>query len=199
MEVASLRCMGNILRLIPALAALALIGCTSGASKSDPSVAVAADRVRGDAAVTITASGFPADSDVVIGSGPPHSEYDVMVNGRTDANGELRMTVPLPRERGEELVFVVATPDNRIRAVSEAYSMDEEPEAGAITITGKVTGEGVECKAVRSDEGALYTITGAGTEKLQEGARVRITGTIAQISFCMQGTTISATDVTVLQ
>lgn len=74
---------------------------------------------------------------------------------------------------------------------------DETPPA-TITITGTVTAEGVECPAVRTADDQLYTIAGGDRDLLKPGRRVRITGTIAQMSFCMQGTTISATKVEVL-
>ena len=67
-----------------------------------------------------------------------------------------------------------------------------------MTITGTVTREGVECPAVRGDDGKLYTIVGAGREKLTPGLKVRITGTIAQVSTCMQGTTIEASKIEVM-
>ena len=45
--------------------------------------------------------------------------------------------------------------------------------AGAVdnkgTITGTVTKEGVECPAVRGDDGKLYTVVGEGREKLTPG------------------------------
>jgi hypothetical protein len=67
------------------------------------------------------------------------------------------------------------------------------------TITGTVTKEGVECPAVRGDDGKLYTIATADRSKLTAGARVRITGTLAQMSTCMQGVTINATKIEVVQ
>jgi hypothetical protein len=71
-------------------------------------------------------------------------------------------------------------------------------ENSTLTITGTVTREGVECPAVRGDDGKLYTIVGAGREKLTPGVKVRITGTVVQVSTCMQGTTIEATSIDVL-
>jgi len=77
--------------------------------------------------------------------------------------------------------------------------MTESASTGTLTITGTVTKEGVECPAVRGDDGKLYTVVGEGREKLEPGVRVKITGTVAQMSMCMQGTTISADKVEVLK
>lgn len=74
----------------------------------------------------------------------------------------------------------------------------ENAESG-MTITGTVTNEGVECPAVRTEDGKLYTIATSDREKLRPGTRVRITGEIAQMSICQQGTTISAGKIEVLQ
>ena len=54
---------------------------------------------------------------------------------------------------------------------------------------GELTDEGVECQAFRSEEGELFTLIGdlAG---YKNGDKVVVCGTIAEISFCMQGTTL---------
>jgi acetylglutamate kinase len=70
--------------------------------------------------------------------------------------------------------------------------------SATLTITGTVTREGVECPAVRGDDGKLYTIVGAGRENLTPGVKVRIVGTVAEVSTCMQGTTINATQIEVV-
>lgn len=58
-----------------------------------------------------------------------------------------------------------------------------------ITVTGTITDEGVECLALRGDDGKLYTLAGQKNAP-PAGTRVRVTGTVAEISTCMQGTTI---------
>src|SRR6478672_2626121 len=70
----------------------------------------------------------------------------------------------------------------------------KKTESAAMTITGIVTTEGVECPAVRGDDKKLYTIVGKGREKLKPGVRVKITGAVAEMSTCMQGITIEATE-----
>ena len=67
-----------------------------------------------------------------------------------------------------------------------------------MVISGVVTNEGVECPAVRGEDGKLYTIVGADREKLKPGVRVKITGEPVQMSTCMQGTTIEATRIEVM-
>lgn len=66
----------------------------------------------------------------------------------------------------------------------------EAEHAAGFEITGTITREGVTCTALRGDDGRLYTIAGdlAG---FQPGDRVRVTGDLAQMSFCQQGTTVN--------
>ncbi|MGH6781941.1 MAG: DUF5818 domain-containing protein, partial [Sphingomonadaceae bacterium] len=58
-----------------------------------------------------------------------------------------------------------------------------------LTVTGRLTDEGVECQAFRGDDGQLYTLVGelAGWKP---GARLRISGQPLEMSYCQQGTTI---------
>lgn len=95
-------------------------------------------------------------------------------------------------------VFLVAA---LLQCTHAATPKKEEAVAqpGSITITGLATSEGVECPAVRGDDGKLYTITGPQRDKFRPGMRVRISGKVAEISTCMQGTTISATEIEILK
>ena len=54
---------------------------------------------------------------------------------------------------------------------------------------GVLTDEGVECQAFRSEDGELFTLIG-DLEGYGNGDKVVVCGTIASISFCMQGTTL---------
>lgn len=58
-----------------------------------------------------------------------------------------------------------------------------------LTVTGRLTGEGVECQALRSKNGVLYTLTG-NLRGFKAGDRVRVVGRVAEMSTCMQGTTL---------
>jgi hypothetical protein len=54
---------------------------------------------------------------------------------------------------------------------------------------GKLTDEGVECQAFRSEGGELFTLIG-DLGGYSDGDEVVVCGTVAEISFCMQGTTL---------
>jgi hypothetical protein len=59
----------------------------------------------------------------------------------------------------------------------------------AITISGQLTREGVECQALRSDKGELFTLVG-DLRGFSAGQRVRVTGQRMEVSTCQQGTTV---------
>lgn len=59
-----------------------------------------------------------------------------------------------------------------------------------IQVRGTLTGEGVECQALRSANGQLYTLTG-DLGGFKTGDKVRVKGEIAQVSTCQQGITIA--------
>lgn len=65
-----------------------------------------------------------------------------------------------------------------------------QPPIGTITVSGTLTPEGVQCQALRGQDGRLYTLAGS-TGPFRNGDRVRVRGQVAQMSICMQGTTIN--------
>lgn len=78
-------------------------------------------------------------------------------------------------------------------AAASTPAAQETDNASPMIVTGVVTTEGVECPSIRTDDGRLYTL--ATRQKLNKGERVRVTGAIAEMSFCMQGTTLSVTKI----
>lgn len=68
------------------------------------------------------------------------------------------------------------------------------PKVGAVTVVGILTDEGVECQALRSDsDHRLYTI--GNQPGFKNGDRVIVTGSIAAMSVCQQGTTLAVSSV----
>ena len=61
---------------------------------------------------------------------------------------------------------------------------------GTMCLKGTLTDEGVECQAFRSSDGGLYTLVG-DLNGFHNGDEVVVCGTIAEVSFCQQGTTIN--------
>ena len=63
------------------------------------------------------------------------------------------------------------------------------PPDGILRIGGTLTDEGVECPALRGDDGQLYTLAGdlAGASI---GETVCVEGRLVEISICQQGITL---------
>lgn len=74
--------------------------------------------------------------------------------------------------------------------VSPAHAQSDN----AISMSGVLTDEGVECPAMRGDDGALYTLLpSAAIARFGPGDRLTVRGTAAETSFCQQGLTIEVT------
>jgi len=76
-----------------------------------------------------------------------------------------------------------------------AFKVEEGNSGGgdsgkALTVKGRLTDEGVECPAMRGDDGKLYTLLG-DLKGHRPGDTVCVRGRVAEISFCMQGTTLA--------
>jgi hypothetical protein len=70
--------------------------------------------------------------------------------------------------------------------------------AQTVHVTGVLTDEGVECPALRGDDGQLYTLTPrSSTAGFNVGDRVRVSGKVAEVSFCGQGTTLEVKSIKV--
>lgn len=83
-------------------------------------------------------------------------------------------------------------------AMSNLDNTSGNTESGAsdlVKIVGKLTSEGVECQALRGDDGQLYTLLGdLGT--LSVDTRVSVSGEKVEFSTCQQGITIRVRSIT---
>lgn len=86
------------------------------------------------------------------------------------------------------LAALLATP-------AQAQPTPAEKKSDVVHVTGTLTDEGVECPALRGDDGQLYTLTPRDLQGFSVGDRVRVTGKLAERSFCQQGTTIEVKNI----
>ena len=88
------------------------------------------------------------------------------------------------------ILSACASPEER--PASEAAGVPAEPAAGETCVVGTLTNEGVECPAMQTIGGDVYTLVGelAGSEA---GDLVCACGHEVEQSTCMQGTTIEVT------
>jgi hypothetical protein len=60
-----------------------------------------------------------------------------------------------------------------------------------ISVTGTLTDDGVLCRAMRGDDGKLYTMRrNQALAEFKTGDRIKVAGLVAEMSICQQGITI---------
>lgn len=86
--------------------------------------------------IELSARDFPPDTAVEIGAGPPQSGYEVLDHATTDADGRLDHEILLPQrgEPGQVVLFVVATEDFMVKAVSNPVTITGSAPAIAAAI-----------------------------------------------------------------
>jgi hypothetical protein len=73
--------------------------------------------------VTLRAGGLPPETDMEIGFGAPNTNFEILVQVRTDRDGELVTTLDIPAwaEPGRGYMFVVAPVNQPPRAASDTF------------------------------------------------------------------------------
>jgi LysM repeat protein len=144
--------------------------------------------------VQVSASGFAPSARLRLMAGLTTANLRELQLVTADARGRAALTVRVPdwAARAGSIVFAYETTNGRLRTVSEPFRIVQPapPASNRITVVGTLTREGVECRALRGDDGELYTLAG-DVGDFRPGDRVRVEGRIAEASTCMQGTTIS--------
>lgn len=155
------------------------------------SVQVQPTRGTHDTDVTVRASGLPPGARAGIGLGPPQSEYEIVTHATADESGNVVATVNVPNwaEVGRDYLWAVRAPGGA-DAVSERFRVTAGTDAEPVQVTGTLTEDGVECQALQGEDGTLYTLTG-DLGGFGPGDRVEVEGTVAEMSICMQGTTLA--------
>jgi len=94
------------------------------------------------------------------------------------------LDIQLDAEEGWSMALL---PPEENRPKEEAFH-----ETPKVFLMGTLTDEGVECLALRTLNGVLYTLVGDLSGKgFEAGDTVYVVGTITPVSFCMQGTTVA--------
>ncbi|MCB1500044.1 MAG: hypothetical protein KDK07_09700 [Bauldia sp.] len=150
--------------------------------------------------VKLTASGFAGGAEVRIGFGPPGQPYGAITTETASERGAFKTTVTVPMDAtpGETMVFTAESANGRLRLVSEDFRVTEPgpPPGTAITVTGTLSSEGVECPTLRGDDGTLYSLTDPSSGGFRPGDRVTVAGEVAGMATCQQGITLSGTTIT---
>ncbi len=152
------------------------------------------------APVELRAVGLAADTKVAIAFGNLRGTPEGIATGVANNRGVLKQTVKVPAglKSGASGVFIVETVDGRLRLASDAFTIaDPGPPPGTkIDVTGTLSNEGVECPALRGDDGALYTLTDPIAGGFRPGDRIHVTGKVAGMSTCIQGIPVTGATIT---
>ncbi len=139
--------------------------------------------------VTLRSTNMPAITPVRIGVGALRFGFEEVAQVMTSNRGVLSTTVEVPEWAQRDLIhrFIVFDFYFNPIALSDIFHVTDA--VGMVQRRGQLTAEGVECRALRGDDGVLYTLTGSLAE-FKAGDEVIVEGTLPEASICMQGTTI---------
>ncbi len=139
--------------------------------------------------VTLRSTNMPAITPVRIGVGALRFGFEEVAQVMTSDRGVLSITVEVPEWAQRDLIhrFIVFDFYFNPIALSDIFHVTDAD--GMVLRRGQLTDEGVECPALRGDDGVLYTLTGSLAE-FKAGDDVVVEGTLPEASICMQGTTI---------
>lgn len=178
---------------------LGLPGFDESRRDSGPGLVATPSPIAQGGEVTLGGIGLPGATDVTIAVGPSVREAREIGRATTSDRGTLQTTVTVPQDTAPDgpIVFVVETVDQRLRVVSEPIPV--VAAADIVNIIGTLSSEGVECPALRGDDGVLYTLAIQDLGDLKPGDRVEVEGTPAEMSTCMQGTTLGVIAIVALK
>lgn len=141
--------------------------------------------------VTLTAAGFPGKARLRVLAGPDSATLRSIHTMKADKRGRARVTVRIPEwARSGAFLFAVETTDRATRTKPQSFRITAaQPAENRLEVTGTLTNQGIECQALRGDDGRLYTLLG-DLDGFVSGDRVQVEGVRVAQSYCMQGTTL---------
>ena len=190
-------------RAATVLVALALAGCgqeeaPGSAAEAPPAPSVAAPS---RPPLTVSPAGGPPGTEVTLTLGGlmmrepldvgfgDMSEHVILGHVEADVDGNLSATVKVPADAAPRVHFFFLQNSESGQVASTPTPFIVTGADGKVTLSGRMSDEGVECRAMRGAADELYTLTGTA-DWPQPGTQVTVRGTIAEMSTCQQGITI---------
>jgi hypothetical protein len=93
-------------------------------------------------------------------------------------------------------ILLLALALTGVAAAQQPDNPGQGDENRSVRIVGTLTDEGVECPALRGDDGNLYTLTPRELQGFEIGDHVAVVAKLAQVSFCNQGKTLEVQKIT---
>ena len=140
--------------------------------------------------VTVFTENLPIQAKVHVGVGATRTGFEALFEAEQGMWGEISATITIPETAPWDRAVVLIAFDAIFAPIGISDAFHVTNGDGMLRRTGEITGEGVECRAMRDTDGFLYTLIGEVGD-LEEGDAVQVEGTYVETSMCMQGTTIS--------
>jgi len=139
--------------------------------------------------VTLHSTNMPVITPVRIGVGALRFGFEEVAQVMTSNRGVLSLTIEVPEWAQRDLIhrFIVFDFYFNPIALSDIFHVTDAD--GLVLRRGQLTAEGVECPALRGDDGLLYTLTGDLADAKTSDEMI-VEGRLTETSVCMQGTTI---------
>jgi hypothetical protein len=139
--------------------------------------------------VTIFTENLPLQAKVHLGVGATRTGFEALIEAEQGMWGEVSGTITIPETAPWDRAVLLVAFDAIFAPIGLSDPFHVTRPDGILQRTGEITGEGVECLAMRDTDEFLYTLIGS-TDGLEPGAQVVIEGRYVEASICMQGTTI---------
>lgn len=144
--------------------------------------------------VTVYTENLPLQAKVHVGVGATRTGFEALHEAEQGMWGEVSATITIPETVPWDRAVMLVAFDAIFAPIGLSDPFHVTRADGILRRTGEITGEGVECLAMRDTDGFLYTLIGnVGTLAAGQGAVVE--GTYVEASTCNQGTTINVTRV----
>jgi hypothetical protein len=139
--------------------------------------------------VTIFTENLPPQAKVHLGVGATRTGFEALIEAEQGMWGEVSGTIMIPETAPWDRAVLLVAFDAIFAPIGLSDPFHVTRPDGILQRTGEITGEGVECLAMRDTDEFLYTLIG-NTDGLEPGAQVVIEARYVEASICMQGTTI---------
>jgi hypothetical protein len=139
--------------------------------------------------VTIYTENLPLQAKVHVGVGATRTGFEALYQAEQGMWGEVSATITIPENVPTDRAVLLVAFDAIFAPIGLSDPFHVTRPDGTLQRTGKVTGEGVECLAMRDTDGFLYTLIG-NVAGLAAGQDVIVQARYVETSTCQQGTTL---------
>ena len=139
--------------------------------------------------VTLYTENVPLQAKVHLGVGATRTGSEALHEAEQGTWGEVSGSITIPETAPWNRAVLLVAFDAIFAPIGLSEPFHVTRPDGILERTGEMTGEGVECPAMRDTDGFLYTLIG-NVGDLEAGDLVVVEARYVETSICMQGTTL---------